>query len=345
MARAMLVGAGGMGRAWAKNLLAHQAVTLAGWVDIREGAAEEAAQKLEVSGAYTDTDVSRALAAIRPDFVVDVTIPEAHHGVTLAVLGAGVPVIGEKPMAHSMTAAREMVSASEKANKLYMVSQSRRYDARLHAYRALIAERLGGLGILNSDFYIGAHFGGLEHNDFRNRMEHVLILDMAIHSFDQARFLLGDTNAVSVFCDEFNPPWSWYKGGGASATCLFEMTGGVRYTYRGSWCGEGRGTSWECEWRAVGENGSATWNGTATPAVAEIVTERGDFLSKTEAIEAAVEADAAGGIAGSLRDFLKALETPGYTPMGECHDNIKSLAMVFAAIESAQTGQRVMVEA
>ena len=29
--------------------------------------------------------------------------------------------------------------------------------------------------------------------------------------------------------------------------------------------------------------------------------------------------------------------------MGECHDNIKSLAMVFAAIESARSGQRVAV--
>jgi len=30
--------------------------------------------------------------------------------------------------------------------------------------------------------------------------------------------------------------------------------------------------------------------------------------------------------------------------MGECHDNIKSLAMVFAAIESSATGQRVKIE-
>jgi hypothetical protein len=30
--------------------------------------------------------------------------------------------------------------------------------------------------------------------------------------------------------------------------------------------------------------------------------------------------------------------------MGECHDNIKSLAMVFGAIESAATGQRVKIE-
>ena len=46
------------------------------------------------------------------------------------------------------------------------------------------------------------------------------------------------------------------------------------------------------------------------------------------------------GIDGSLRDFLNALRT-GDTPQGECHDNIKSLAMVFGAIESASSGKKV----
>jgi hypothetical protein len=49
------------------------------------------------------------------------------------------------------------------------------------------------------------------------------------------------------------------------------------------------------------------------------------------------------GIAGSLRDFLKALDDPAHVPMGRCDDNIKSLAMVFAAIESARTGIRVPI--
>ena len=56
-----------------------------------------------------------------------------------------------------------------------------------------------------------------------------------------------------------------------------------------------------------------------------------------------VAEDMPAGIAGSLRNFLRARKT-GSTPMGECHDNIKSLAMVFAAIESAATGRRVNVE-
>ncbi|KAB8140461.1 Gfo/Idh/MocA family oxidoreductase [Chloroflexia bacterium SDU3-3] len=330
---ALLVGAGGMGQAWAKNLHAHPDVRIGGWVDIQPGAAAKAAQKLELPPLHADTDLASAIAAVRPDFVVDVTIPEAHHDVTLAALAAGLPVLGEKPMATSMEQARAMVAAAERAGKLYMVSQSRRYDGRLHAFRQLIDQHTGPLGILNSDFYIGAHFGG-----FRDAMPSPLILDMAIHTFDAARYLC-DADPVAVYCEEFNPPWSWYSGD-ASATAIFEMSGGLRYTYRGSWCAEGRPTSWEAEWRAVGPKGTATWDGTGAPS-ADVVEQPGGFVAQTGPRSLAVP-EVAGGIAGSLADFLRALDT-GATPMGECHDNIKSLAMVFAAMESARSGQRVSI--
>jgi len=322
-----------MGREWAKNLAAHGEVAIAGWVDIRPGAAEQAAHELGVATGSTGTDFERALAELRPDFVVDVTVPEAHRDVTLAALVAGVPVLGEKPMADSIEHAREMVAASERASKLYMVSQSRRYNAQIQAFRRLIAEQIGDLGILNADFYIGAHFGG-----FRDAMPSPLILDMAIHTFDAARYLSG-ADPVSVYCEEFNPPWSWYSGA-ASATAIFEMTGGLRYTYRGSWCAEGRITSWESEWRAVGPNGTATWDG-SSPPLAEVVVGCSGLISEVAPRIVPVE-DMPAGIAGSLLDFLRALKT-GATPMGECHDNIKSLAMVFAAIESAATGRRVAI--
>jgi predicted dehydrogenase len=331
--KALLVGAGGMGRQWGKNLKSCEDTDLVAWVDIRPGAAEKATAKLELTGVITGTDLREAIAAAKPDFVVDVTIPEAHHDVTLAALAAGLPVIGEKPMADTMERARAMVRASEQAKKLYMVSQSRRYNNNLVALRALIADRIGDLGILNSDFYIGAHFGG-----FRDEMKSPLLLDMAIHTFDAARYL-SDADPVAVYCDEFNPSFSWYKGN-AGATVIFEMSGGLRYTYRGSWCSEGAHTSWEGEWRAVGPNGTAVWNGTTAPA-AHIVQERGEFHSKTETIEATVPTGHE-GIAASLRDFLRALDT-GETPMGECHDNIKSLAMVFGALESADKRQRVAI--
>jgi len=321
-----------MGRNWARTLQASEQARLAGWVDLRGDVLAQAAADLDLHDVTLDTDLGRALATVRPDFVVDVTVPAAHHDVTLQALAAGVPILGEKPIADSIEHARAMVAAADQAGVLYMVSQNRRYNSSLAALGRLIAEQTGPIGILNSDFSMGARERG-------HRLESAspLLLDMAIHAFDTARYLAG-ADPVSVYCEEFNPPWSWYRGN-ACAMAMFEMTGGVRYTYRGSWCSEGHHTDWDCEGRAVGPNGSAVWKGGDNVPVADIVVARGGFLPETE-LRPGEPIPALAGIAGSLADFLRALDT-GATPMGECHDNIKSLAMVFGAIESAATGRRV----
>jgi hypothetical protein len=49
------------------------------------------------------------------------------------------------------------------------------------------------------------------------------------------------------------------------------------------------------------------------------------------------------GIHGGLREMLAFLRT-GRVPQTECHDNIKSLAMVFAAMESNKRGKRVEIK-
>jgi predicted dehydrogenase len=332
--KALLVGAGAMGQSWAKTLRDSSDAQTTGWVDIRPGAVAEAIDKLQLTGIKPYDDLGNALAELRPDFVVDVTIPEAHRDVTVGALAAGVPVLGEKPMADSMASARQMIAASERAGKLYMVSQSRRYDARVLAFRQAIDEHVGKLGILASDFFLGPHFGG-----FREQMKNPLILDMAIHTFDNARQISGE-DPLSIYCREFNPAWSWYKGD-TSATAIFEMTGGLQYTYSGSWCAQGLNTSWQSEWRAFGPRGAATWDGEHDPVVARVTGDEG-FFHTTEKITVPAAAGVAGGIAGSLAEFLESLRT-GKTPQGECHDNIKSLAMVFAAMESSATDRRVDV--
>jgi predicted dehydrogenase len=333
--RALVVGAGGLARsAWEPTIRQSEGAEIAGWIDIVPGAAEEAAQAAGLEQIYTGTDLDQALQTVQPDFVLDVTVPSAHRNVTIRSLEFGVPVLGEKPMSDSMESAREMVAASDRTGKLYVVSQMRRYDENLVALKGLIDQTVGPLGILNSDFYIGAHFGPLRHG-----LRHVLLVDMGVHIFDAARFLSG-ADPVSVYCDEFNPPWDWHQGY-SSATCVFEMEGGIRYTFRGSWASEGFHTSWESEWRAVGARGTAVWDGRGTPA-AETPVETDQFVWDHRL----VVAEPTGGpkfFAGSLAAFLHALDT-GETPWGECHDNLKTLAMAFSAIESAGEGRKVPVE-
>jgi len=331
--KAIIAGAGGMGKTWARTLAENPRTKVVGWVDILPERVQKSIEALELVGVAAGQNLAKIIRDVEADFVLDATVPEAHCDVTVTALESGLNVLGEKPMASSMAEARRMVKAAEESGKLYMVSQSRRYDPRITAYRTLV-ERLGPLGILNADFYIGAHFGG-----FRDEMPSPLLLDMAIHTFDAARYISG-ADPVAVYCEEFNPEWSWYKGN-ACANAIFEMSGGLRFCYRGSWCAEGRHTSWESEWRAVGPKGTATWDGFGQP-IGELVKKTAGFHSEVEAVSESAAEGGAKGIAGALEDFLDALES-GTVPLGECHDNIKSLAMVFGAIESSQKGLKAAI--
>jgi predicted dehydrogenase len=336
--RAVLTGCGGMSGAWLRVAADIPNLEIVGLVDLVEENARRRAEEFALKNALVGTNLEAALEATQPDMVFDVTVPEAHVDVTLTALHHGCHVLGEKPMADSMANARKMVAAAQKAGKIYAVIQNRRYDPRIRRLRHFIENGpLGPLTTVDSDFYIGAHFGG-----FRDRMEHVLVLDMAIHTFDQARFLTG-ADPVAVYCHEWNPKGSWYDHD-ASAIALFEMSNGLVYTYRGSWCAEGLNTTWECDWRLICEKGTAKWNG-ADDFRAQVVAKTGGFHSEwAEAEIPPVDApEKAGGHAGLIREFIRSIETCS-TPETVCTDNIKSLAMVFGAIKSAETGKRVEIQ-
>jgi predicted dehydrogenase len=331
--RAVVVGAGGISNAWFPPLKAEN-VEVAAVVDLSLDTARAQIARYELDAVVSD-DLKATLRRTKPDFVVDLTIPEAHCGVTCAALRAGYPVVGEKPMAASMAQARRMVKASEDSGKLYMVSQSRRWDASHETLRRAVASgEIGETTTLNCDFYLGAHFGG-----FRDEMPSPLILDMSIHHFDLARFFTG-LDPVAVYAREFNPRGSWYRGD-VAASCIFEMTDGVIFTYRGSWCAEGCHTSWNGDWRVVGNRGTLLYDHDQPPCGQVVAGDEGFNRPLRDAVivPATVEA---GGMHGGLREMLAFLRT-GATPQTECHDNIKSLAMVFAAIESSAKGKRVPI--
>ncbi|HEY3285334.1 MAG TPA: Gfo/Idh/MocA family oxidoreductase, partial [Armatimonadota bacterium] len=253
--RAVMVGCGGISHAWLTAARDIPELDMVGLVDLREEAASGRSQEFGLTSAVVSTDLEAVRDELSPDAVFDCTPPEVHVDITVQALEHGCHVLGEKPLADSMANARRCLEAARRADRIFAVIQNRRYDPRIRRLRKLLVSgELGKLTTLNSDFYIGAHFGG-----FRDHMEHVLLMDMAIHTFDAARFISG-ADPVSVYCKEWNPAGSWYDHD-ASAVAVFRMTGGLVYTYRGSWCSEGLNTTWECDWRAIGTQGSATWDG------------------------------------------------------------------------------------
>jgi len=332
--RVLLVGAGGMGRQWLRTLSASPDVDLVGLVDLNLEGAAAALSDTGLAGIPVADSVTALAESTRAQAVVNVTVPAAHHPVTVESLFAGLPVLSEKPVAPTVARALSLVAAAEHTGRLLMISQSRRYYRTLAALRRQVGE-LGDVGVVTTDFFKAPRFGG-----FREEMEHVLLVDMAIHAFDAARYLL-DADPVSVYCEEFNPSWSWYAGA-AAATAIFEFAGGARYVYTGSWCSDGQETSWNGLWRVSAARGTAVWDGAGTPTVQRAPDHAsGSGVPEPDA-PAAVELgpEVPEEIAGSLAEFVSALRT-GTVPSGEVHSNVLSLAMVEAAVRSAETGQRV----
>jgi predicted dehydrogenase len=322
-------GCGGMANTWIQYALERQDTELVAFVDLYEDAANKMNQKYCLSVPWF-ASVEEAIRQTGANLVFDCTIPASHREVATAALEGGCHILSEKPMAASMEEAEQLARlAASKPEQQYAIMQNRRYLKDIRTLRELIhSGTIGTPGFVTADFFIGAHFGG-----FRDAMDSPLVLDMAIHTFDQARFIIG-ANPVSVYCHEFNPEGSWYQGK-AAAVCIFEFDNGAIFSYNGSWCSEGVPTSWEAAWRIAGSKGTAIWNN-ATP-YAEIVVPGQDskFIYDYQRVEVPYVWSGREGHTGCLDEMFQAI-MEGRSAETAYSDNIYSTAMVFGAIKSGQ---------
>ena len=99
-----------------------------------------------------------------------------------------------------------------------------------------------------------------------------------------------------------------------------------------------------CAWRITGTKGTLLWDGYDKFEANKVIGEDGFFreLAPLEVPEPEDESQTHGH-ASVIADFLKAVKT-GSIPETAGSDNIKSLAMVFAAIESARSKSRVEIK-
>jgi predicted dehydrogenase len=308
-------------------------VVLVGLVDLYETAAQAKAGEFALE-IPTSTSLEGILREVNVDVVFNCTIPEAHFATCETALRAGCHVLVEKPIAPTVAEARQLQRIAAEAGRTLAVIQNRRYlPGAVEVKRLLQTGIIGPVTALHADFFLGPHFGG-----FRETMRHPLLHDMAIHTFDQCRFLAG-SEAQRVTCVETNPPGSWFANG-ASATAIFEMKDGSLFSYRGSWCARGFPTSWAGAWRILGEQGTLLWDGEEKIEVEAISAVERGFFDPTERRSCPLPsmAKSAQEHAGNIGEFLHALDT-GTLPQTEAADNVKSLAMVEAAVLSAENRQ------
>jgi predicted dehydrogenase len=176
-------------------------------------------------------------------------------------------------------------------------------------------------------------FGG-----FRETMRHVFLRDMAIHAFDAARCILG-ADAVSIACLERTPEGQPFAHGPEiHATC--DMSDGSLFVFHGNWAELGPPSSWNGRWRLTLSGGAARWDGEGdAQAWAPAEPDAPGLLPEAVTHPLPPAPAERSGLLGSLESFVSAIRQ-GRLPETHARDNAASLAMVFAAIKSAENAGR-----
>jgi predicted dehydrogenase len=338
--RVVLVGVGGVSRFWLPVLAVRPDVEV---VAVVEPAATRAATALAGHGlaAPTFATITAAAAATDADLAINLTPPHLHRASVEEALAAGLDVLTEKPLADTLADAVALEAIAREAGRTLAVMQNRRHHPALAGMRAaLVAGRIGRTGLVGADMFMAPRF---VPDHFVRAMRHPLILDVAIHTFDQARFLTG-LDAVAVTCLEREPPGSGYAGA-AIAVCTFELEDDVPFSYRGSYATPGFPTSWDAAWRVAGDRGTLTWD-----SVGDAACESLSGAAASDLFEPVVRTTIPGsrpgdttGHAGAINALLDDLGA-GRTPPTIAADNLQSMAMVFGALASAaRGGERITI--
>ena len=336
----IIVGVGGWGGYWCRQVLPRlaeigKAVPIAA-VDKSESALSDVRSNL---GLQSDRLYSRADEAFdnhQADFAIVVVPPASHESIVDLALAHDMDVLSEKPIADSIEACCRIYHKVRSSGKKMAVTMSHRFDRDKQTLEHLIQS--GEYGPLN---YIIGRFTNncrafASWGEFRHRIPDPLLIEGTVHHFDIFRSLTG-SNAKTVYAKTWNPPWGEYAGD-STGLITMEMMNGVSCFYEGAKANASTMNGWTDEYfRAECRDGTLELDrrivrllrgGPSSAPVAEIkpLLERPVWMNPW--------------IAEQFCDWLNG----GPPPATQLEDNIQCAALLFAAIESAHTGQAVDVQ-
>jgi predicted dehydrogenase len=327
------VGAGLWGRSWAELIAASRGFELSGVVDRSTRARAWARAEL---GVLASTTLAHALKRVECDVVLLVSPPATHRALAEEALELGAHVVIEKPLALELADARHIAERAERAGRLAVVAQNYRFRRQSRALRDLVqGGELGQLRGITIRCVRDLRNTSITPRDWRGKMRHPYLFDMAIHHVDLVRAITGlEVEEVTAR--------SWRVPGGpfrhdASTAALLTLTGGVPVAYEGTWDGLRNATSWNGDWEIVGERGRATWDGGIDDALSGKVT-----LLRIAARPERVPLPRVSALdrLGVLRELQDAV-TERREPECSVQDNLASLATVIAMAGSTEEGRAV----
>ncbi|NCO43111.1 MAG: hypothetical protein COZ06_11100 [Armatimonadetes bacterium CG_4_10_14_3_um_filter_66_18] len=190
-----IVGAGFMGGVHAGCYQQIDDVDLAAVVDVRPEQREKLAGE---HGATPFSTLEQVLADETID-IVDCCLPTyLHRDCVVAALDAGKHVLCEKPFATSLQECDDMIAASKRAGRKFMIAQVIRFWPEYAATKAYV-----DTGALGEILALVAHRlasppGWSQENWLLQPAKSLgAVVDMQVHDLDFVRYLLGDPVSVT----------------------------------------------------------------------------------------------------------------------------------------------------
>ncbi len=337
--RLIQVGVGGWGATWLEKVLGSPSWELVACVDTNESVLEEAKSTHQIPSDRCFGSLAEATRHVEADAALIVVPPEWHLPAAVEAFRAGLHVLVEKPLADTMANAHEMVRQAEASGKVLMVSQNYRYRRAPQTVARLLEE--GWLGKVNSatiEFRKAPHF---VLPDVPHGYSHYkLVEDMSIHHFDQMRGILKE-EPTAVYAQTRNPEWSWFAAP-PIVSAVIELESGGLVHYYGSWVSRGRQTTWDGAWFIDCEKGQIEWAENRVrvrPEEIYYTVHLEGFLERGGWMEAELLSDFAEDRAFTLEELGRCIEA-GREPETSGRDNLRSVALTYAVVDSARLGER-----
>ena len=181
--RIALIGAGRMGQIHLQALQGSETIEVAGVVE----PVAPTRDQLRLSGLPIYESVDDLLAAGVPDGVLIAAPSDQHPALVSTFATAGIPMLCEKPLGVRLADTVSAAIAAEEGGVLLQVGYWRRFVPSLRELRERI--QAGALGEI-SQLSCMQWDADLPSEDFRAHSGGIAV-DMGVHEFDQARWLLG----------------------------------------------------------------------------------------------------------------------------------------------------------
>lgn len=328
--RGALVGCGYISE---QQLRAWQQITGAEIVavcDIDLAKAQQRSQQFGIPAVYGD--YGQMLRELDLDFIDIATRPALHLPMVSVAAERGIHILCQKPVSETMDEARQMVAICQTAGVQFMVNENYRHQAWFRQIKQLLDD--DRLGTPHYARFYGRWRATMPTPDFEGQdyfrdMPRLIIFEMGIHLYDTARYLFNEPDAVFADLRRVSPEIQ-----GEDMALSLARFGPLTFLFDLNWFAiaeQQAGNVAHGRFVVEGSQGTAVLSQDGSlQLIRDDGQEEWHFPQDT----------IAQSFAATQRHFITCLET-GQESETSGAETLKTMALVFGAYESANTGQMV----